>query len=772
MLLKPKLSRISALISTLNILVCQAAWVRKFGCCSTETCNPLDGPFRVDNLHGTLEEFDNSAVLSLSILAIHDTARFTCSDLDLAWLEASLHFNVLGIPVGHVKNFSSNCPLPITKYLTPPEGSLFSRYEFFYSLGNAHRLQTIVSDVKFRTRDGVQLECVTPKITPDIGPAASATFTYLAAAVMVLVGIASWKTHANDGSIMSTESSSPWSILGIVWRITLDISEYLRYLQFIFLAASLSLEYPGFYKPIVSKVAWASLLYWTGPINHGFTYPGIEDGLYSLNGTYGLEYMSQTLGFPAMPDIMINSFINLFILIFGVMFGILILLLITSQFGGGIHLGSVTWDAGIVLIGMILSLFSLPLLSFMSYELILVGYLPNYRIIIVGFSIAVIVFSNLHITRHINRQTEPIDCSSPDNFAQSGRLAMCLWKAQRYFTQYLPAAVPLLQSIAIGGLQDWGLVQVLVLMGLEIILLLHMAMSLRGKLLVSPSAWCTVARLLVISLTITFACSSNETTKQWVGYIMLCSHGTVIIFGFLSVAIWRLARPVVRDDGSIPRPRFSQGSVSNPPSSSPDIFQNGAPNRYMAYPLNKIGAPSQKRTSPSLHSSDGAVTAGRSFSPFDAPENFASIHGPTPINGRSYITDFSAFYRHPRRPNSPMPVQRDSQGRSSTHHTSDEGPSEHSRSDTPPSEPSQDSFDELIDTPINPNTDYSLRESDAFYGTLRTSFNSQVADSPGPATQERRNILQEWTARAVETLNHPMKKKEKGFQVMRPPRQG
>jgi hypothetical protein len=324
------------------------------------------------------------------------------------------------------------------------------------------------------------------------------------------------------------------------------------------------LEYPGFYKPIVSKVAWASLLYWTGPINHGFTYPGIEDGLYSTNGTYGLEYMSQTLGFPAMPDIMINSFINLFILIFGVMFGILILLLITSHLGGGIHLGSVTWDAGIVLIGMILSLFSLPLLSFMSYELILVGYLPNYRIIMVGFSIAIIVFSNLHITRHINRQTEAIDCSSPSKFSQGGRLATCLWKAQQYFAQYLPGAVPLLQGIAIGGLQDWGLVQVLVLMGLEITLLLHMVMSLRGKLLVSTSAWCTAARLLVISLTITFACSSNETKKQWVGYVMLCSHGTVIVFGFLSVAIWRLARPAVRDDGTIPRPRFNQGSVSNP----------------------------------------------------------------------------------------------------------------------------------------------------------------------------------------------------------------
>ncbi|KAJ5200303.1 TRP-like family [Penicillium cf. griseofulvum] len=414
-----KLSRISALISTLNILVCQAAFVRKFECSSTETFNALDGPFRVESLHGTLGKIDNSTVLSLSILAIHDTARFTCSDLDLAWLEASLRFHVLGIPVGHVKNFSTNCPLPITKTLTPPEGSLFSSYELFYSLGNAHRLQTVVSDVDFRTREGVQLDCVTPKITPDIGTAASAIFTYLPAAVMVLVGIASWKTHANDGSIMSIESRSPWSILGTVWRITLDLADYLRYLQFIFLTGSLTLGYPGFYQPIVSKVAWSSLLYWIGPIDHGFTYPGVEDGLYAVNGTYGLEYMAQTLGFPTMPDVMINSFINLFILTFGVVVGILILFLITSELGRGL-LSLVTWSAGIVLMGMILSLFSLPLLSFLSYEWILTGYLPKYRIIIVGFSVAIIVYSNLHITHHINRQTEASDCSSPDSLAQRG----------------------------------------------------------------------------------------------------------------------------------------------------------------------------------------------------------------------------------------------------------------------------------------------------------------------------------------------------------------
>lgn len=62
-----------------------------------------------------------------------------------------------------------------------PEGTLFSKYEILYSIGNAHRLQTVVAESSFRTRDGFELDCVAVKITPEIGTAASVVFTYLPA---------------------------------------------------------------------------------------------------------------------------------------------------------------------------------------------------------------------------------------------------------------------------------------------------------------------------------------------------------------------------------------------------------------------------------------------------------------------------------------------------------------------------------------------------------------------------------------------------------------
>lgn len=104
------------LIFTLNILACEAGWVSKFQCDSSELRDPWDTPFRVDSLHG---KFESPTIFSLSILAIHNTTYFTCSDLDLSLLETSFRFHVLGIPVGHMESFHSKCPLPITETLTP-----------------------------------------------------------------------------------------------------------------------------------------------------------------------------------------------------------------------------------------------------------------------------------------------------------------------------------------------------------------------------------------------------------------------------------------------------------------------------------------------------------------------------------------------------------------------------------------------------------------------------------------------------------------------------
>jgi hypothetical protein len=99
--------------------ICQAAWVRKFRCGSSHPSAPSDSPFWIDSLHGTFDTFDASIVLSLSLLGVHNQSRFSCNDLNLTGFETDLRFHVLGLPVGQVEAFRSQCPLPITETLTP-----------------------------------------------------------------------------------------------------------------------------------------------------------------------------------------------------------------------------------------------------------------------------------------------------------------------------------------------------------------------------------------------------------------------------------------------------------------------------------------------------------------------------------------------------------------------------------------------------------------------------------------------------------------------------
>ncbi|KAI3055670.1 hypothetical protein CBS147353_11280 [Aspergillus niger] len=216
------------------------------------------------------------------------------------------------------------------------------------------------------------------------------------------------------------------------------------------------MEYPGFYQPVVSRVAWSSLLYWSGPIDHGYTYRGVEDGMYVSNASYGLEYMSQMLGFPRMPDIMFDSFINLFIVVSVLVFALVALHLLTVGPSQKLRFPSALRDGSYIVLGLTLSFFSFPLLSFMSYELILIGYLPNYRVILVAPGMVMIVLANYLNMRHFDSLKEVEDPSQLDGRNWEGQPSL-LRKALNYFSQYLPHAIPSAQGIMVGGLQDYGL---------------------------------------------------------------------------------------------------------------------------------------------------------------------------------------------------------------------------------------------------------------------------------------------------------------------------
>ncbi|KAF7585723.1 hypothetical protein BBP40_010240 [Aspergillus hancockii] len=757
----------------LHILACQAAWVRKFQCGTSRPRTLQEDLFRIDSFRGTFDTFDGSTELSLSILAVHNVSQFSCSDLDLTEFESHLRFHVLGYPVGHLQHLRSRCPLPIIDALTPPEGTLFSKYELVYSFGQTHRLQTLATEISFKVRNGTEIDCGWAKITPDIGTAASAAFNYVPAVVMILVSIASWLKHFSDLSGNSLfEYKSAWTSQGPVWEVILDIADYLRYLQFIFLAASLTMEYPGFYQPIVSQVAWSSLLYWAGPIDHGFTWTGIEEGMYVSNASYGLEYMAQMLGFPQMPDIMFDAFINLFILVSALIVVMLIIFLVTSGSGQVPPLGSLIKKAGYIILGVTLSFFTLPLLSYMTYELILIGYLPNYRIILVVLMMVVVGYLNYAIVRYFEAQKELRDTSSVEVASQDDP-ATGRFRLVYTFAYYVPHVLPLLQGIVIGGLQDWSWVQLLVLGGCEVVTLLSTIIQQHTRLFMSKTLWCAAVRFLTILLSIAFARpSTSETARQWIGYLILCLHGAVVIFGYLFVALWKLSRAVWKKNGSKSNPSSNRESHSNsvPPLTLANISPHLHNNNVASQTKNSLNN-RYKPSFVSFPSSSRPGSSGTSFSDIEDANDIVTPFAPTPTGVRHYVTDFSSFYRAPRPQKKLRHAETSFTSQESSSINSSGGPSVKSSSESNQVRRSQDTLDELLETPSRPYVDYSVRESDSYYGRPTSDSTSPMPISWESMDdgQSSRQILNEWTRRTVARLKP--KEKEKGFQVMRPPRQ-
>lgn len=193
-------------------------------------------------------------------------------------------------------------------------------------------------------------------------------------------------------------------------------------------------------------------------------------------------------------------------------------------------------------------------------------------------------------------------------------------------------------------------------------------------------------------------------------------------------------------------------------------------NQTRHFSSNKMKASRQKKEIPAFNQvNDPDIFGGSSLFQSDLESSTGSFLT-TPNNPRHYITDFSAFYRQPRQSTTRRTSRNCPSSPTGTRKTSREGSGESLCSDSNPFTGSHYSFEELMEVPIRPDIDYSVRESDAYYGVLGNppGLSTSTAQELTGESQQDQHILREWAVRAVGNFKRP-RKKEKGFQVMRPP---
>lgn len=175
-------------------------------------------------------------------------------------------------------------------------------------LRDTYALTSIISTFTIISGDAAatQIGCVKVEVTPALGPAVSSALRWTPVGILIFVGLAT----------ISAAIFNPWNGTKDVFRwssnygmdddmlrlVTPGFGDCLQYLQFAVLTGSLTLAYPGFFQPYLSKVAWSVLLFDTN-LNPSVSTPTLADNLYIVDSQFGLERMAKYVGIENTKDI-------------------------------------------------------------------------------------------------------------------------------------------------------------------------------------------------------------------------------------------------------------------------------------------------------------------------------------------------------------------------------------------------------------------------------------------------------------------------------------
>ncbi|KAH9861053.1 hypothetical protein IAQ61_010789 [Plenodomus lingam] len=394
--------------------------------------------------------------------------------------------------------------------------------------------------------DRTTLACVSANITPDLGKKLSDTLSYLPAAVLALVAV----------TTIFAATCSPWGTTNVFrWTsnygrdedllrlVTPGFGDCLQYIQFAVLAGSLSLNYPGFFQPVVSQASWSALLFNQSFVSHGNGYQSLVDGIYSTNGTYGMTRLGQYVGMTRERDIWACMAVFLVVLIIIVVLLIQLGFLarwvqryVTKTQDGDLTGKNWSFTAGCI-VRVVFNYFMLPIIAISLFQLVVGPRSPAsvvapaviLLLLVAGF--ATWIFWFIFTTRpraHLFDDLPTVLTYGPLYNTYSDDAAPFA---------FIPVLLTVIRGIAIGAMQPSGIAQIIILAICEVILILTLHAFRPFQSNTSMNAYHTffsAIRLSTVLLMVAFAPSLkvSEDSKGWIGYAILLLHAIVLVFGF------------------------------------------------------------------------------------------------------------------------------------------------------------------------------------------------------------------------------------------------
>ncbi|KAF1846329.1 uncharacterized protein K460DRAFT_356019 [Cucurbitaria berberidis CBS 394.84] len=408
------------------------------------------------------------------------------------------------------------------------------------------------------------LGCISANITPDLGHRLSNALCYMPAAVLALVAIAT----------IFAATCSPWGTSNVFrWTsnygrdedllrlVTPGFGDCLQYIQFIVLAGSLSLNYPGFFQPVVSQASWSVLLFNQSFVSHGNGSQSLVDGIYFANGTYGLTRLGQYVGMTKERDIWACMAIFLLVLI-----SIAVLLTqlgflgrwfsryLTKTQDGDLTGKNWSFTAGHI-VRIVFNYFMLPIVSISLFQLVVgprsPGSVVAAAVVLLMLVTGVItwIFWFIFTTRpraHLFDDLPTVLTYGPLYNTYSDDAAPFA---------FIPVLLTIIRGVAIGAIQPSGIAQIIILAICEVILILTLHAFRPFQSNTSMNAYHTffsAVRLTCILLMVAFVPSLavSEAPKGWIGYAILLLHASVLVFGFFLNSLQTIIEVAARLGGA------------------------------------------------------------------------------------------------------------------------------------------------------------------------------------------------------------------------------
>ncbi|UZP38247.1 hypothetical protein NXS19_006063 [Fusarium pseudograminearum] len=409
-----------------------------------------------------------------------------------------------------------------------------SKFTIVTSFNRSTLLETYKTTFELTNSNNTTLSCVRAVLTPAVPATIRIIGLWFPIITFALACVAAcWPVR---------RSSRPNTTKNSLVARAIDV---LAYIQFIFFSGAMSLQYPGFFQPLVGLSGWSTLMLPAGVVESRSSYArqGVNDGIYEHNGTItgapGLELLTQMTGSAVKPQSWMNTFVlSLLVFVSLYIFSFIIHRLgntNSSPRSASANLESSFRTQYWAVVRLFLSCFMLPLSAWATYQF-LDGTIFGYQNSVMAILVLSLLLAGFYWSWSQDPEMASLVIHGPNRARRKD-------KTDQKYCALIVFFLMLLRGCILGGLQTYNSVQVGLLLACEAMHLMSMTYWIGFSHFTSLPGILSMARIALSSINIGFLPGvTGHSGKILVAYIALCGHVIILICIFLIPTLFDLGK--------------------------------------------------------------------------------------------------------------------------------------------------------------------------------------------------------------------------------------